>query len=55
MTPEDAAVVIGVPEVVLRRWAWTNVGPKNRGTKLKPLYDRDDLEDYLAAKRGREP
>ena len=46
LTPEQASVIVGVPAVQLRRWAVLKQGPRNSGTKHKPLYDEDDLRDW---------
>lgn len=52
MTPEEAARIIGVPAVQLRRWAWERVGPRNVGTRSKPRYEEEDLSEWCARKNG---
>ena len=52
---EAAAEIVGVPAVQLKLWAWDRVGPRNVGTRTKPLYDQRDLEEWKAdAKRRTE-
>ena len=43
---EAAAEVAGVPAAQLKLWAWDRVGPRNVGTRTKPLYDQRDLEEW---------
>ena len=50
LTPEQAAEAIGVPAVQLRRWAYQGHGPRNAGTKHKPMFDEDDLSEWIRAK-----
>ena len=50
LTPEQAAEQIGVPAVQLRRWAYQGHGPRNAGTKHKPMFDEDDLSEWIRAK-----
>lgn len=50
LTPEEAALILGVPAAQLKRWAWDRVGPKNSGTKWKPRYQEADLRAWLVAK-----
>lgn len=47
LSPEQAAELIGVPAIQLRRWAYLERGPRNSGTKLKPVFDEDDLREWL--------
>lgn len=47
MTPEQASLLIGVPAVQLKRWAWERVGPRNVGTRWKPRYEEEDLRAWL--------
>jgi predicted site-specific integrase-resolvase len=47
LTPQQASEIIGVPAVQLQRWAYLGQGPRNSGTKHKPMYDEDDLKDWL--------
>lgn len=42
----DAARALGVPEHQLRLWAWDGAGPRNLGTRTKPLYDEADLRAW---------
>lgn len=42
-TPTQASEIVGVPVVQLLRWAVLGQGPRNSGTKHKPLYTEDDL------------
>lgn len=47
--PLDAAAEIaGVPAAQLKLWAWDRVGPRNIGTRTKPMYDQRDLEEWKA-------
>lgn len=46
LTPPKASLIAGVPVVQLLRWAYLRVGPPNRGTQNKPLYDEDDLRTW---------
>jgi len=43
LTPEQASEIIGVPAVQLQRWAYLGQGPRNSGTKHKPMFDEEDL------------
>lgn len=51
LTPEQSADLVGAPAVQLRRWAYLGIGPRNSGTKHKPLYAEHDLTAYRDAKR----
>ena len=56
LTPSEAAPLAGVPVAQLERWAWLGVGPRNLGTKLKPLYRDKDIRCWLdmrASKPGK--
>lgn len=46
LTPSQASEIVGVPEVQLRRWVYLGLGPKNSGTKHKPMFDEDDLKAW---------
>lgn len=48
-TPAEASEIVGVPAVQLERWAYLGQGngPRNSGTKRKPMYDADDLKHWL--------
>ena len=46
-TPDEAAQIVGVPAVQLLRWAYIGQGPRNSGTKRKPMFDEEDLERWL--------
>ena len=46
LTPQQASEIIGVPAVQLCRWAYLNQGPRNSGTKHKPMYDEGDLREW---------
>lgn len=46
LTPDLASPIAGVPAVQLTRWAYLRVGPPNRGTQIKPLYDEGDLRTW---------
>lgn len=59
----DAAQVAGVPSVQLKRWAWEDwdvygrrpfglVGPRNVGTRQKPLYLEQDVREWRAKHQG---
>ncbi len=54
LTPAEAAAIAGVPAAQLIRWAWEDwdvyqrrpsgqVGPRNCGTRAKPLYREADV------------
>ena len=43
LTPTQASEIVGVPAVQLQRWAYLGQGPRNSGTKHKPMFDEDDL------------
>lgn len=43
LTPLQSSLIAGVPVVQLLRWAVLGQGPRNSGTKHKPLYTEDDL------------
>lgn len=42
-TPTQASELVGVPVVQLLRWAVLGQGPRNSGTKHKPMYTEEDL------------
>lgn len=42
----DAARFLGVPEHQLKLWAWDRAGPRNSGSRTKPLYDEADLQEW---------
>ena len=46
LTPEQASDIVGVPAVQLQRWAYLGHGPRNSGTKHKPMFDEDDLREW---------
>jgi len=46
LTPEQASEIVGVPAVQLVRWAYLGQGPRNSGTKHKPMFDEDDLAEW---------
>jgi len=48
LTPSQASEIVGVPVVQLCRWAYIGQGPKNSGTKHKPMFDEDDLQEWRA-------
>jgi len=53
LTPTQASEIIGVPVVQLQRWAYLGQGPRNSGTKHKPMYDEDDLRRWkIMSRRG---
>ena len=45
-TTAEAAEIVGVPAVQLSRWAYLGQGPRNSGTKHKPMFDEDDLRNW---------
>jgi hypothetical protein len=49
LNPDEAAQYAGVPAVQLSRWAFLGQGPKNSGTKWKPLYAEDDIAAWRYA------
>lgn len=51
LTPTHSAEIIGVPLVQLLRWAVLEQGPRNSGTKRKPLYIEADLVAWKASRR----
>ena len=46
LTPTQASEIVGVPAVQLCRWAYLGQGPRNSGTKHKPMFDEDDLREW---------
>ena len=46
LTPTQASELVGVPAVQLCRWAYLGQGPRNSGTKHKPMFDEDDLKAW---------
>ena len=50
LNPQEASEIVGVPAVQLCRWAYLGTGPKNSGTKRKPMFDEDDLMEWRRAK-----
>ncbi len=59
LTPAEAAALAGVPTAQLVRWAWEDwdvyqrraagqVGPRNCGTRSKPLYREADVTTWRA-------
>lgn len=50
LTPSQASPVVGVPVVQLLRWAVLGQGPRNSGTKHKPMYAEEDLMAWKAEK-----
>ncbi len=53
LTPEQASEIVGVPAVQLCRWAYLNQGPRNSGTKHKPMFDEEDLRRWkIMSRRG---
>jgi hypothetical protein len=46
LTPTQASELVGVPAVQLCRWAYIGHGPRNSGTKHKPMFDEDDLQAW---------
>ncbi len=47
LTPTQASEIIGVPAVQLCRWAYIGQGPRNSGTKHKPMFDEGDLTIWI--------
>jgi len=43
---QEAAKLAGVPETQLKRWAWEKRGPRFHGSKLKPRYMAEDIEEW---------
>lgn len=54
LTPDEAALIVGVPAHQLIAWAWDRVGPTNVGTRVKPRYREEDLRAWLE-KRAASP
>lgn len=63
LTPSEAAAHAGVPAAQLLRWAWEDwdvvgrrasgqVGPRNSGTRGKPLYRQSDVVAWRAKYQG---
>jgi hypothetical protein len=52
LTPTQASEIVGVPAVQLQRWAYLGQGPRNSGTKHKPMFDEDDLREWLEGYRA---
>jgi hypothetical protein len=54
LTPTQASELVGVPAVQLCRWAYLGQGPRNSGTKHKPMFDDHDLDVWKHSQFGRE-
>lgn len=52
LTPTEAAHLAGAPAAQLHRWAWLGTGPRNVGTKRKPLYLERDVREWLLSHKG---
>lgn len=63
LTLAEASALGGVPQVQLRRWAWEDwdvyerrasgqVGPRNIGTRNKPLYLEQDVREWRGKYQG---
>ena len=47
LTPTQASEIVGVPVVQLCRWAYLGQGPRNSGTKHKPMFNEDELIKWI--------
>lgn len=47
LTPDAAAAIAGVPAYQLCAWAYDRVGPKNVGTRHRPLYRAEDVRAWV--------
>lgn len=52
MNTREAAEYLGVAESTLRTWRHTHTGPQSYRLGVKVLYDRADLDDWLAAEKA---
>ncbi len=48
LTPEQAAELAGVPAHQLRAWAYDKVGPRNLGSRHRPMYRAEDVTRWRA-------
>lgn len=55
LTPEAAADIAGVPAAQLRAWAYDRVGPRNVGSRHRPLYRVEDIQGWLKYKFRERP
>ncbi len=53
MTTLEAAEYCGVAESTLRTWRHTDKGPRSFKLGVKVLYDRADLDAWLAAEKAK--
>ncbi len=53
LSPEEAGEILGVPAVQLERWAYLGDGPKNIGTKWKPRFDEEGIEEWMKQLGGK--
>lgn len=53
MNTTEAAAYCGIAESTLRTWRHTHNGPRSFTLGVKVLYDRADLDDWLAAEKAR--
>lgn len=64
LSPQEAAHIAGAPVAQLLRWAWDDwdryskrpfgkIGPRNVGTRHKPMYREDDVIAWRKAHEGR--
>ncbi len=55
LTPEQACELAGVPAHQLRAWAYDKVGPRNLGSRHRPMYRAEDVEVWIKARSYLEP
>ncbi|WP_270720528.1 helix-turn-helix domain-containing protein [Mycolicibacterium sp. BiH015] len=53
MTTAEAATYLAVAESTLRTWRHTDVGPTSFTLGTKVLYDRTDLDHWLADQKAK--
>ena len=49
LTAKEAAGLLGLKPKTLARWRWEGKGPIYRKIGRKPLYARQDLEEFIAS------
>ena len=50
LTPDDVAVVLGVPKATLYRWKYHQTGPKAIKVGRHLRYRQQDLQEFIAGR-----
>ncbi|WP_225593533.1 helix-turn-helix domain-containing protein [Mycolicibacterium fortuitum] len=53
MTTAEASQYVGVAQSTLRTWRHNRIGPASFTLGGKVIYDRTDLDDWLAAEKAK--